>query len=332
MPTSTGAKADHRLPLRPAEIEALRPRRGRASSASRRAGRRPATAGRPRRWVAAVAARPAAAPRPLRRPRRRRPAARRPRCWPTPSTSASATSARRSSTPTRSRPARRTRSPVAARAGRRHGAAARSRCCSILGGNPVYTAPADLDFAERAGRRCRCASTSGLYQDETAAPVPLAPSRGALPGSLGRRPRLRRHGVDRAAADRAAVRRPLGARGAGRRSPTSPSGPATSIVRDLLAAALARGRPAGDFEAFWQTALHDGVDRRHRAAAAKPVVAARRLGRRTWSRRPRAGRRRTGDRLPPRPDASTTAASPTTAGCRSCPSRSPSSPGTTPPS
>ena len=76
----------------------------------------------------------------------------------------------------------------------------------ILGGNPVYSAPADLNFA------------SLLVQIEFHRPtvavrgrdfrfVPLARSRSALSGILERRARLRRHGDDPSTADCAALRR-----------------------------------------------------------------------------------------------------------------------------
>ena len=99
----------------------------------------------------------------------------------------------------------------------------RSSCCVILGGNPVYTAPADLDFA-RALDKVPLRVHLGLYDDETARLLPLARPRGALPRELGRRARLRRHGVDHPAADRAALRRrsrARAARGAARRAERS---------------------------------------------------------------------------------------------------------------
>ncbi len=37
----------------------------------------------------------------------------------------------------------------------------------ILGGNPVYTAPADLGFARRVSRRSALRVHLGLYDDET---------------------------------------------------------------------------------------------------------------------------------------------------------------------
>ena len=57
----------------------------------------------------------------------------------------------------------------------------------ILGGNPVYTAPADLDFAE-AVRKVPRAIHLGLYEDETSAlcrwhlPEAHDSSPGAMPG------------------------------------------------------------------------------------------------------------------------------------------------------
>ena len=76
----------------------------------------------------------------------------------------------------------------------------------ILGGNPVFTAPADLDFT---GALSKVATRVhlGLYDDETAESVPLARAGSALPRELGRRAGLRRHGVDDPAAHCAALRR-----------------------------------------------------------------------------------------------------------------------------
>ena len=83
----------------------------------------------------------------------------------------------------------------------------------ILGDNPVFTAPADLKFAERlakvgAGRVPR------LYLDETSELAHWNMPADAPARELGRSARLRRHGDDHPAADRAALRRALGARSA----------------------------------------------------------------------------------------------------------------------
>ena len=92
----------------------------------------------------------------------------------------------------------------------------------ILGGNPVFTAPADLKFAERLAK-VAARVHHGLYADETAhLATGTSPTRTPLE-TLGRRPRLRRHRHAHAAADRAALRRPLGARTARRaRRPVRP--------------------------------------------------------------------------------------------------------------
>ena len=74
----------------------------------------------------------------------------------------------------------------------------------IVGGNPVYTAPADLNFADALDKVPLRIHLSP-HVDETSALLPLAHSRSALPRSVERCARVRRHGVDRPAADRAAV-------------------------------------------------------------------------------------------------------------------------------
>ena len=151
--------ADHRLPLRP-----RRGRRVRARASPRGLGAGGARAGRAWRRTTqldrrASSTRPAAHTRQQRRRRRRRQPPRRPRCWRTRSTTRSATSARRSSTPSRSTRSRSIR---------------RSRCATlvdgmdagqvelllILGGNPVYDAPADLELRRSARQGSARASTT----------------------------------------------------------------------------------------------------------------------------------------------------------------------------
>ena len=58
------------------------------------------------------------------------------------------------------RPSRRRTTALARASSSRDMDAGKVEVLVILGGNPVYTAPADLDFAERAERRSRSASTS----------------------------------------------------------------------------------------------------------------------------------------------------------------------------
>ena len=168
MPTPTGAKADHRLPLKPSQIEAARPRTGRGSRRGRGESRRrplPArSAGVDRRRsrddlsshrgssvVIAGEGQPAGRPRARARDERR---------------------ARQ-----------RGRTVSLHRAGRDAG---RSISCSrsassprrwppgqvdtllVLGGNPVYTAPADLRFAEQLNKVALRVHL-GLYANETSA-------------------------------------------------------------------------------------------------------------------------------------------------------------------
>ena len=58
----------------------------------------------------------------------------------------------------------------------------------IVGGNPAYTAPADLKFAD-AMAKVNTRVHLSLYDDETSALVPLADPRSALPRSVERRTR-----------------------------------------------------------------------------------------------------------------------------------------------
>ena len=126
----------------------------------------------------------------------------------------------------------------------------------IVGGNPVYTAPADLQFADALGKVPLRVHLSLLRRRNVGA-VPLADSRGAFPRDVERRARVRRHGVDRAAAHRAAVRRRVGARSAGRdERPTRSDRPTTSCASTWKSAVATR-RP--EFEATGGAWLHDGV-------------------------------------------------------------------------
>ena len=168
-PSLTGAKAEHRLPMKSGEIEGFaaklrRSRRRRRAGggtghtgARGRAGgevgrrRRQGSAGAPRavcghpgRVPAGVGARARACDEPGARQRRRDGQLR----------------ARRS---TRSRPIRTRRS----RSWRRQWTPGQVQLLVILGNNPAFTAPADVKFAERLGKVSLVAYL-GLYNDETA--------------------------------------------------------------------------------------------------------------------------------------------------------------------
>ena len=75
----------------------------------------------------------------------------------------------------------------------------------ILGGNPVYNAPVELDWA-KTQRKAKQVVRLGYYEDETSAVQRLEHARGSLPGVLGRRPDQRRHAGADPAADCAALR------------------------------------------------------------------------------------------------------------------------------
>ena len=88
----------------------------------------------------------------------------------------------------------------------------------ILGANPVFTAPADLQFQERLQKVALSFTTRSTRTRRHV--LPLEPAGGARARELERRARLRRHRDDRAAVDCATLRRPHDRRGARRRSST----------------------------------------------------------------------------------------------------------------
>ena len=303
--------AGHDRALSPQAVAQRLGDRGRAGGDAGRLG------GAMRRWIAALVARPGGrtAGRAWSSPatRSRRPST----PWPTRSTTRWATSARRSPTPT----------PVEAEPGRpgrlarpssvaRHGGRARSTCSLILGGNPAYDAPADLNFAAALRARSRSRIHLGLYEDETVERLPLAHPRGPLPGGLGRRPGLRRHGHDPAAADRAALRGPVGASNCSRSSWASRPLRLRDRPRLLDEARTLRGRLRGRLaDGRCTTGSSPGRPRPRRPVDARSCRGCRR-------RRHRAGGRRAGWSSSSGPTRrSGTAGSPTTAGSRSCPSR-----------
>ncbi len=95
----------------------------------------------------------------------------------------------------------------------------------VLGGNPVFTAPADLNIAyamEKVALRIR---PRPLRRRDVGA-LPLADPRGPFPRDLERRAGLRRHRDGDAAAHRPALRRQVGPRGD--RGASAPIGRATT--------------------------------------------------------------------------------------------------------
>ena len=129
----------------------------------------------------------------------------------------------------------------------------------IVGGNPVYNAPADLRFAERMGK-ARLHFHLSLHQDETSR---------LCEWHLPEAHYLESWGDTRAFDGTASIVPPLieplyEGRSAHELMTVLTGGreaPPEAIVRGYLAAhrrALGSAA-AGDFEDFWQTAVHDGV-------------------------------------------------------------------------
>ncbi len=176
MPTVTGAKAEHRLGLKPSRHRPVRHALSPVAAAS------PATSTRrssspPCRPISRS---PGAS---RRHPRRDRP---RPPFTPPPtrSTRSSAPSAQLSSTPSPS--------PISHRADcrlpqpRRCHEVGPGQGLVMLGGNPIYSAPLDLGFGDALGQ-----VPYTVHMGRTPmrpAPSALAPQPGALPRKLGRRP------------------------------------------------------------------------------------------------------------------------------------------------
>ncbi len=126
----------------------------------------------------------------------------------------------------------------------------------MLGGNPVYTAPADLRFAERLGKVPLRVHLS-LFQDETSRQCHW---------HLPEAHYLEAWGDTRAFDGTASVVQPLILPLYGGRSAHEvvavltgqPHAPGYEIVRGHWRRALG-GRRGGDFNAAWARALHDGV-------------------------------------------------------------------------
>ena len=192
----------------------------------------------------------------------------------------------------------------------------------IIGGNPAFNSPVELGM-RRPPEEGEAAHSPRPVLRRNQPGVPVADAGDAFPGNLGRRARLRRHGHHPAAADSAALRRPLGdavaaiADRAAREDVLTRSSRAIGTAqhtgerfRSLVAASGAR----------WRGARHRAAGEERQRPREKLSVRA--PGPRSW-----AASWKSSSGPTPR---FTTAASPITAGCRNCPSRSPNSPGTTP--
>ena len=188
-----------------------------------------------------------------------------------------------------------------------------SRRSSIVGGNPVFNAPADLEFG-KAMEKVGAAHPPRPLQRRDLAPVPLARGRGAPARELERRPRRRRHGHDPAAADRAALLGQDRARAARRLL-----GRARALRRTTSSRTPGRAScPGAGDEAAWQKALHDGLVEGSRFAVEGGDACAPSLS--TLNSR-LSNSELPDPSLPPRPHDLGRRPTPTTAGCRSSPSR-----------
>ena len=122
-----------------------------------------------------------------------------------------------------------------------------------------------------ACRKCRCASTSASSRTRR-----RGSATGTCPRPItwkpGATPRLRRHGVDRAAADRAALPGPLGPSKSMAAAGRTAADAAGSRSCGTTGAGSRRSatRPRAIFDDFWQTALHDGVMTEHRVCRRSP--------------------------------------------------------------
>ena len=177
----------------------------------------------------------------------------------------------------------------------------------ILGGNPVYNAPADFDFADSLKKpswRFTWACTATRPR-----PVRLACSGVAFPRRLERCARLRRHGQHSAAAHRAAVRFPLIRQRARCGSAIPPR-----RTYDIVRAYWTEQQKGKDFEPWWRKSVRDGLVANSALPQIAPTLAT------TWSpAQPQLGNQPAAWNWSfARIRTSMMALTPTTTGCRSC--------------
>ena len=239
------------------------------------------------------------------------------------STRRSETSAGRSSTPTRSRPTpsiRSSRSRISSPTCR----PAASTALVIVGGNPVYTAPADIRLRGRPRTRSRSAFTSACTTMRR-----RRCATGTCPKRISSRPGATRAATTgpRRSSSRSS-RRSTAAESAHELLAAMSDRPDRSGVRHRARPLAGASHERADFDLAWRRWLHDGVipDTALRRDHGRRRARARRSARRR-RRRPRAAGSRSHSATIRR---CSTDDSPTTAGCRSCRSRSRGSRGTTP--
>ena len=159
-------------------------------------------------------------------------------------------------------------------------AAGRVSTLLMLGTNPVYDAPTDLEFARalaKMNRRHGHDDPPWRARGRNRQALALAPARSSLPGDLGRPRSVRRHRDDPAAPDPAALRREVGDRALGHApGPRGFLGP-HARPRDLgadpaLSRVRRRRRLRGDLASigpFWIRARLEGPSRRRQTEAAR---------------------------------------------------------------
>jgi MoCo/4Fe-4S cofactor protein with predicted Tat translocation signal len=157
-------------------------------------------------------------------------------------------------------------------------APAKSICSLIVGGNPAYDAPAELEFA--FGFEIECRRSESIYigsaSQRNRGILPVACARSALSRVLERCPRLRRHRQHRSAAHRAALRRQE------RRMRSSGVLAGQSGVHwddDLVQSPTGRSStPALTFDAFWRKVAARRLGRGHHLLPRKGVVSLKAAG------------------------------------------------------
>ena len=144
----------------------------------------------------------------------------------------------------------------------------------MLDTNPVYTAPADLDFAGGAGAGAVFGQPGALSRRDRAGQH-LARPEGSRVRNLERRARVQRRRDDPAAAGPAALWRAIRRTRCSRCCRATPRPNAAGSGARALAAAGANSRGSGEFEPFWHEALRAGiVAGQRRAATAGSAVSA----------------------------------------------------------
>ena len=153
----------------------------------------------------------------------------------------------------------------------------------ILGGNPAFNAPVELGMRDRLQKAQHARAPEPLRRRDFRG-LPVASARGALPGNLGRRARVRRHG--HASSSRSSSRCTTAARRTRCWQMLTEHARSSAATRSCKGYWAAPAYGGADFEAWWRRAVHDGVMAGYGAARQDPGAA--RRGHRGSARRQRA--------------------------------------------